>query len=166
MEIFSNPSNLFVADFMGYKNSWTAKIDTLEEKTEGLEARIRVQGVPLDISLPYREGDSRREGIVAAFRSGANVKTAVRPENICVGSRPGMNELRCVAYLVEYQGHTSQASASFGESDGNSANERIDLRSDQPIRQGEIVKAAIAPDKILLFPEVPAETPVDGGHCL
>jgi putative spermidine/putrescine transport system ATP-binding protein len=152
-DIFSKPANLFVAEFVGYKNAWSAKIERLRESSEGLEARIRVQGVSLDARLPYREGDQRREGIVAAYRSGGRVRTAIRPEDISVAPHPGMNALQCVTNLVEYQGHASQVSASFSNSaaDGE-AGARIDLRSAAAVAERERVEVAIPPDKILLFP--------------
>jgi putative spermidine/putrescine transport system ATP-binding protein len=147
-EIFSNPANLFVADFMGFKNAWKARIESLKETGSGLEARIAVEGLYMEARLPYPEGDPRRNAIVAAFRDGGRVRTAIRPEDIKVGSFPGANPLRCVAKLVEYQGHASQVSATFGES-------AVDLRSPIVIAEGESVEASVAPDRILLFPEPP-----------
>jgi putative spermidine/putrescine transport system ATP-binding protein len=155
VDIFSNPANLFVADFVGYKNAWRTTIDSLNETPEGLSARIRVQGSAIEARLPYPEGDPRRLGLVEAFKAGSPVRTAIRPEDIDVGSFPGMNALRCIADLVEYQGHASQVSASFGDSGGERV--RVDLRATAPIREGETVEAAIDPGKILLFPEAPDE---------
>ncbi|MGA2545977.1 MAG: ABC transporter ATP-binding protein [Rectinemataceae bacterium] len=153
-EIFSNPSNPFVADFVGYKNAWAGGIEALKETPDGLEVRIRVQKNSLDARLPYPAGDPRREGIVAAFRSGSPVCTAIRPEDIVAGSRPGANSLRCVANLVEYQGHTSQVRATLENpaSEGG-AGALVDMRSSVDVAMGEIVEASIATDRILLFPE-------------
>ncbi len=153
-DIFSKPENLFVAEFVGYKNAWPAKIETLRETTEGLEARIRLQGVALEVRLPYREEDPRRQGVVAAHRSGSRVRTAIRPEDISVGAGPGPNALQCVASLVEYQGHASQVSASFpSPSVDGEESARIDLRSAVAVNEGDRVEVCIPPDKILLFPE-------------
>jgi putative spermidine/putrescine transport system ATP-binding protein len=155
-EIFLNPANRFVADFVGFKNAWKAKIGKLSESGDWLDAKIRVQGVDFDVKLPYPVGDPRREGIVAAFRAGTEVLTAIRPEDIKVGSQPGMNVVPCAASLVEYQGYSSEVSATFGSSLGDEDSlPRIDLRSPIVIAMGERLEASIAPDKILLFAEPP-----------
>jgi putative spermidine/putrescine transport system ATP-binding protein len=150
--IFSDPANAFVADFVGFKNSWPARIEALSETVGGLEVRVLARGVALTARLPYAEGDIRREGILAAFKAGAPVRTAIRPEDIRLGPVPGANSLRCIAELVEYQGHASQVSASFGRADGQ-APARIDLRSAIPVAVGEAVEATFMPEKLLLFPE-------------
>jgi putative spermidine/putrescine transport system ATP-binding protein len=163
-EIFSRPQNLFVAEFVGYKNAWPATIEALKETPQGLEARIRLQGAALDARLPYRDGDPRRQGVVDAYRSGAGVRTAIRPEDIGVGARAGMNALQCIANLVEYQGHASQVSASFAAAaaaDQGSA--RIDLRSAIAVAEGERVEVSVSPDKILLFPEPPSGPDAEKG---
>jgi putative spermidine/putrescine transport system ATP-binding protein len=161
--IFSNPANLFVADFVGFKNAWKARIESMSEKADVLEAEIRVRGQALKARLPYPDGDRRRAAIVKAFLSGDTVRTAIRPEDIRVGSYPGMNSLRCIASLVEYQGHASQVSAalaSCGDDAEGEPGERVDLRSAIPVVEGDCLDAAIAPDSILVFPE-PSRGPED-----
>ena len=163
-DIFSRPQNLFVAEFVGYKNAWPATIEALRETPEGLDARLRVQGTALEARLPYREGDSRRQGVVEAWRSGGAVRTAIRPEDIGVGGRAGMNAVKCIANLVEYQGHASQVSASFAAAaGGESGSARIDLRSAVVVAEGERVDVSIPPDKILLFPEPTPDTDTGTG---
>ena len=54
-----------------------------------LEAERR-EGSELEARLRYPEGDPRRAGLVAAFKAGTAVKTAIRPEDIAVArGRPG-----------------------------------------------------------------------------
>jgi putative spermidine/putrescine transport system ATP-binding protein len=159
-DIFSRPQNLFVAEFVGYKNTWQGKIEALKETPQGLEAQLRLAGTALEARLPYHDQDPRRRGVVEAHRSGGFVRTAIRPEDIAVGARPGMNALQCVANLVEYQGHASQVSASFAASPASPADgggSRIDLRSAVTVTEGERVEVSISPDKILLFPEPASE---------
>jgi putative spermidine/putrescine transport system ATP-binding protein len=144
--IFSDPANPFVADFVGYKNAWEGRIESLTESGGSLAARVRVKGGVLEARLPFPEGDSRRAGLEAAFKAGSPVTTAIRPEDIDVGSRPGANVLRCSAGLVEYQGHSCQVSAS-GE-----GGDRVDLRTVACITEGESFEACVDPAKILIFP--------------
>jgi putative spermidine/putrescine transport system ATP-binding protein len=163
-EIFSNPANLFVADFVGYKNAWTARIEAMKETAGILEVEIKVQGHVLNARLPYPEGDRRRAAVVEAFRSGCEVRTAIRPEDIKVGSFPGMNSLRCFASLVEYQGHSSQVSASFAPADGGgeaTSCARMDLRSAIRVAEGDQVDTAISPDDILVFADPSSEAAGD-----
>jgi putative spermidine/putrescine transport system ATP-binding protein len=148
--IFSDPANLFVADFMGFKNAWSAEIESLKESPQGLEAGIKVHGSALVARLPYAESDPRRAGIADAFAAGRRVTTAVRPEDIGIGAAAGRNMLRCKAGLVEYQGHASQVSASFVGDEVSS--DRIDLRSSVMVEEGGILELGISPDAILLFP--------------
>ena len=83
-EVFSNPANLFVADFMGFKNMWKAKLTSLEQSPEHLDAVAKTSGAEIRARLRYPEGDPRREAIVAAYSSGSTVVTAIRP-----GRHPG-----------------------------------------------------------------------------
>jgi putative spermidine/putrescine transport system ATP-binding protein len=149
--IFADPGNLFVADFMGFKNVWPATVESLEESPGGLAAKVKIHGTSLDARLSYAESDPRRAAVVSAFKTGGRIMTAIRPEDISVGATDGMNCLRCEASLVEYQGHASQVSAAFiGAGDSPS---RIDLRSSLRIEEGEQLDIGIPADKILLFPE-------------
>jgi putative spermidine/putrescine transport system ATP-binding protein len=147
--IFSDPANLFVADFMGFKNAWSAEIESLKESPQGLEAGIKVHGSSLVARLPYAESDPRRAGIADAFAAGRRVTTAVRPEDIGIGAAAGRNKLRCKAGLVEYQGHASQVSASFVGDEVSP--DRIDLRSSVMVEEGDVLELGISPDSILLF---------------
>jgi putative spermidine/putrescine transport system ATP-binding protein len=149
--IFADPANLFVADFMGFKNVWPATVETLAESPEGLAAKVKTHGSHLDVRLSYPVSDPRRRAVVAAFESGSRVMTAIRPEDISIGAEDGMNRLRCEAGLVEYQGHASQVSAAFAGAAASPS--RIDLRSSLRVEEGETLEIGIRADRILLFPE-------------
>jgi putative spermidine/putrescine transport system ATP-binding protein len=152
--IFSDPANPFVADFVGFKNAWEGRIESLEEKGGALCARVRTKGGLLEARLSYSEGDPRRADIVAAYKSGQSVTTAIRPEDIVAGARSGSNVFRCIADLVEYQGHANSISACIKGCEES----RVDLRSVSSVSYGESFDASVAPDKVLLFapsPEAP-----------
>jgi putative spermidine/putrescine transport system ATP-binding protein len=152
-QIFSDPANLFVADFMGFKNFWDVRIESLDEEGESLKAKFSVGGVVLNARLPYRKGDPRREGIARAFGDGVLVRTAIRPEDICVGGGTGMNNLKAIADLVEYQGQSSQVSAALlGAVGAKTEGPRVDLKSICQVLDGETMEIGIPEDKILIFP--------------
>jgi putative spermidine/putrescine transport system ATP-binding protein len=146
-EIFSDPANLFVADFMGFKNIWNARILSLKESADALEAGVDVDGMELRARLRWVEGDPRRKAIVAAFNEGRPVKTAVRPDDIVVGEGKDLNRVSCRTTIVEYQGQTSQVSAVAG------TDTRLDFRSSAIARESEIVAVGIPMEKIRLFPQ-------------
>jgi ABC-type spermidine/putrescine transport systems, ATPase components len=145
--IFSDPANSFVADFVGYKNAWKGKIESLKEAGKTLCATIRTDGAQIEARLSYPEGDPRRVAIQRAFEARLPVVTAIRPEDIEAGSRPNSNVFRCVADLVEYQGHANQISACIKGCE----EARVDLRSTAPVAFGESFEASVDPDKVLVF---------------
>jgi putative spermidine/putrescine transport system ATP-binding protein len=145
--IFSNPANSFVADFVGYKNAWKGKIETLKENGGVLSASVRTKGALVEAKLSYPEGDPRRASLIAAFKAGASVTTAIRPEDIVTGAHAGGNAFRCVADLVEYQGHANSVSACIK----NCEEERVDLHSVSSIAFGEAFEASVDPEKVLVF---------------
>jgi len=161
--IFADPANPFVADFVGYKNAWQGTIATLREAGDRLEVGLRTSGGLIEARLSYPAGDPRREALVQAHRSGATVATAIRPEDIIPGRRAGENALRCVAGLVEYQGHASQVSATFASGAAPSGEARVDLRSPIAIAEGESFDASVASDKVLMFAVDAVDAAAAGG---
>jgi putative spermidine/putrescine transport system ATP-binding protein len=152
-EVFSDPSNLFVADFMGFKNVWTVKVESIREAGGAIEARLDAQGRPLVARPAWPAGDPRRELLDSALRDGTVLRTAIRPEDISVGDQAGENALGCVSTLVEYQGQVSQVSADLA---GSAEGLRLDLRTARRVEEGESLSISIPADKILLF--APTET--------
>jgi putative spermidine/putrescine transport system ATP-binding protein len=146
-QVYSDPANLFVADFMGFKNIWDAELASLHESGDSLDAELTVKGMRLTARLRYPPGDPRRDTLVAAHRGGRKVKTAIRPEDIRVGRGENGTPLRAKVILVEYQGQTSYVSALM-ENDTT-----VELRPSIPVRTGETVELSIAPEKVFLFAE-------------
>ncbi|HUX39439.1 MAG TPA: ABC transporter ATP-binding protein [Rectinemataceae bacterium] len=144
-QVYADPANIFVADFMGYRNRWPAKIQSIEERSDTLVVRFGSAGASLEAHLSYPAADPRRAALQAAFASGSPVITAVRPEDIGMDDKAG-NGIRCHADIVEYQGNASQVSATGA--DGI----RIDFRSSPKVSEGEALSIFVAPGKILLFP--------------
>jgi putative spermidine/putrescine transport system ATP-binding protein len=146
-DIYSAPANAFVADFVGYKNAWEGRLEKLQAAGAGLSATVKTAGGVIQAALDYPAADPRRVALEAAFKAGAPVITAVRPEDIVPGGTGSANCLRCVAGLVEYQGKVSQVSAVFA----SAAGQRVDLRAAQGVKAGETFDACVDPDKVLVF---------------
>ncbi|NLG83929.1 MAG: ABC transporter ATP-binding protein [Firmicutes bacterium] len=140
-EVYFRPANLFVADFMGFRNIWPGVI---EEILPGGEVIVEVKGLKLKAagSLVGRE---RREAPHGAMGVGAPVFTAIRPEDVQLGEGPA-NRLACRIEVVEYLGQLNQAAALMENG------VRLDLRTDERIKAGERCGAWIPPERILLFP--------------
>jgi len=152
--VFSDPANPFVADFVGYKNGWRGKIEALGESGGKLMARVRTRGGLLEARLSYPEGDPRRSSLVDAYEAGKPVVSAIRPDDIVVGSGGGSNVFQCRAALVEYQGRACHVSASLVGLAGSGAGgleERVDLRTTAGIAEDESFVASVHPDKVLFF---------------
>ncbi|HTX73044.1 MAG TPA: ABC transporter ATP-binding protein [Rectinemataceae bacterium] len=152
-EVFSDPANLFVADFMGFKNMWTVQVTSLRELGTGLEAELDAQGLRLTARLAWPGGDPRRGLIEEARRSGTPMRTAIRPEDISVANEASTNRLDCEASIVEYQGQASQVSAMIRGTEGaDGVPLRADLRTGARIAEGERFIATVPADRLLVFP--------------
>ncbi len=147
-KIYSDPANAFVADFVGYKNAWTGRIERLEAAGGGLSVTVRTEGGSLSAMVAFGANDPRRAALERAYVAGIPVVTAIRPEDIQPGPGEGPNRMRCVAGLVEYQGKVSQVSASFA----SAPEQRIDIRSAYPVSEGETFDAFADPERVLVFP--------------
>jgi putative spermidine/putrescine transport system ATP-binding protein len=145
VEIYSDPANLFVANFMGFKNIWQGDLVSLKESSAGLDAEVKIDGASLHARLRYLPGDSRRKLLVEAFSQKRKVWTAIRPEDITVGAQEGANVLQPNVILVEYQGQTSLVSAMLGR------DMLLELRPAAQLRVGDAVKVSIDPGRVFLF---------------
>ncbi len=151
VEIYSDPANLFVANFMGFKNIWKADLTSLQENGRGLEAAVAMDGVSLRARLHYGPADPRRQALVEAFSRKRKVWTAIRPEDIAVGAREGANVLHPNVILVEYQGQTSLVSAMLGR------DMLLELRPSTQMRVGDSVNVSIDPERVFLFADAREE---------
>ncbi len=145
VEIYSDPANLFVANFMGFKNIWQAELQSLTRSDSGLDATVTLDGISLRARLHYKPGDPRRTRLEDAFAGAKKVWTAIRPEDIDVGAREGGNHLQSNVILVEYQGQTSLVSAMLGR------DMLLELRPAAKMSVGDTVKLSVDPQKVFLF---------------
>ena len=144
-QVYSDPANLFVADFMGFKNIWDGELESVQERADGLDAQFAVAGMHLRARLSYPVGDPRRDALLAASRGDKKVATAIRPEDITVGKAADGSCVRAKVALVEYQG---QASFVTAYADNGTI---IELRPPAPVRISDMIELAIPQDKIFVF---------------
>jgi putative spermidine/putrescine transport system ATP-binding protein len=149
-EIYSRPANLFVADFMGFKNIWPAKITGIKEDGEEMEITININGISMisKDKFPCSCADiERKNNLIGAFKNKEEVFTAIRPEDIVMGELPpSANRMMCTVAIVEYLGQMSQVSAIHEN------RTRIDLRTGTYVREKDTISLGIPPDKVLVFP--------------
>jgi len=146
-EIYADPSNLFVADFMGFKNLWKARVKALRWDGDIGHAALDVAGTELAARVRYGEDDPRRAAVQAAFDQKKSVRTAIRPEDVHVGMIDGARAIKATVGLVEYLGQSSLVSSHWA----SDAAMPVDFLSHVPLGPGETVTVSVSPDKILLF---------------
>jgi putative spermidine/putrescine transport system ATP-binding protein len=135
-EIHDHPANVFVADFMGFRNFVTVVLAPAAD--DGLVA--------------VGSGLTLRVGRHAGFEAGSRAVLAVRPENIAVEpAGPGRNALRGRVELVEYLGREQEAAIRVNDE------LRLWVRTPRTLATGENVDLAIAPEHIVLL--TPDDTP-------
>jgi putative spermidine/putrescine transport system ATP-binding protein len=144
-QVYSDPANLFVADFMGFKNIWNARLESFQERTDGVDAELGVAGMRLRARLSYALNDPRREALRTAFQTDRKVSTAIRPEDITIGRSADASCVRVQVALVEYQGQASFVTARM--EDGTV----VELRPTTPVRIGDSLDLAFAPQRVFVF---------------
>jgi putative spermidine/putrescine transport system ATP-binding protein len=130
-QIHDRPENVFVADFMGFRNFFEVKL--------GRTADGFVEGTAKGLTLRARARDG--------FSSGGDAVIAIRPDDIRVGRSPnGVNTLRGKVELVEYLGREQEAAIAI------EGQNRIWLRTSEKTALGDNVELTLPPDKLVLLP--------------
>ena len=94
-EIYNHPKNVFVADFMGFRNFFSGR-DRFRRRgwaAEGASGALRIRG---------RAATTRS-------RPAQPATAAIRPEDVQVGARRGANRFRGKVEIVEYLGRDNEA---------------------------------------------------------
>jgi len=130
-EIHDRPKNLFVADFMGFRNFFDVRL--------GQPAGGFVEATGKSVKLHARSFDRLAGGIDAIL--------AIRPEDIRVGtSADGTNTVRGTIELVEYLGREREAAIRID------SQTRVWLRTTEPISLSDRIELTLPADKIVLLP--------------
>jgi putative spermidine/putrescine transport system ATP-binding protein len=129
-EIHDQPENVFVADFMGFRNFFDVRLGQLiggfVEGTGNIKLRARASG---------------------AFVAGSEAIMAIRPEDIRIArASDDISSVRGMVELVEYLGREQEAAIRID------AQTRLWVRTPEKLRVGENVELSLPPDKVVLLP--------------
>lgn len=151
-DIYNNPANQFVADFIGFKNIWPARIKKIIENNRSWNIIVDVNGVELrSIRSLSESSDVNNKCILDSYRNNEEVVAAIRPEDLVVGAAP-VNSLNCKINMVEYLGTISQVSADLANG------LKITTRSIVKQKVGDLVSYSIPPEKVIIFPKEKADS--------
>jgi putative spermidine/putrescine transport system ATP-binding protein len=131
-EIHDQPTNVFVADFMGFRNFFPARVTALgaERVVEAAANGMRLRGWTRH-----------------AFTPGASAVAAIRPDDIVIGGEEGSpNSFRGTVDIVEYLGRQDEAIVRL------ESGERLWVRTDTRVVPGERVRVTFPPDRVIFLP--------------
>jgi putative spermidine/putrescine transport system ATP-binding protein len=126
-EVYLNPANRYVADFMGYRNMFELGV---EREGDG-EAVLAGDGLRLAGRSPGPLGNGR-------------AVAAVRPEDLTVGDG-GDSEIDVTVEVVEYSGRD------FAVEGRTEQGGRVHFRSRETLSPGDRAKLGVARDRVLIF---------------
>ncbi len=131
-EIHDQPVNVFVADFMGFRNFFQTQVVAL-----GPERNVEAAGNGMQI-----RGKTRH-----TFASGASAVAAIRPDDVVVGGDAGSpNAFRGTVDIVEYLGREDEAIVTL------EAGGRLWVRTTARVAPGEHVTVVLPPDRVIFLP--------------
>jgi putative spermidine/putrescine transport system ATP-binding protein len=128
LEVYAQPANLYVANFMGYRNTLELAVERSDRKSVVLtDGTIRLTGVD--------------RGVGGARRAVA----AIRPQDITVGD--AANSIVVEVEVVEYQGRE------FLIEGRTASGKRLAFLSEQKAEAGESLTVGVLPERVLVFPD-------------
>ncbi len=131
-EIHDRPKNVFVADFMGFRNFFNVKIEAV---SQGI-----AEGVGDGVRIRARGGENAPLG--------TDMVMAIRPDDILCGGQiaAGAKDISGHVEVVEYLGREQEAAVRISD------NIRVWLRTGEPMRTGDMIDLQFPPDKVVLLP--------------
>ena len=128
-EIYNNPKNVFVADFMGFRNFFPGTIGT-DGQLERASGALRIRG----------RGQ-------ATLGPGEPATAAIRPEDVHVGSGPADgNQFSGRVEIVEYLGRDNEAVLKLEDQSS------LWVHTPARLTPGETVPVTFPPDKVIFLP--------------
>jgi putative spermidine/putrescine transport system ATP-binding protein len=135
-EIYNHPKNVFVADFMGFRNFFSCHIGT-DGQLERANGALRIRGRGHD-----------------AIAAGAPATAAIRPEDVHVGTdAASINQFRGRVEIVEYLGRDNEAVLRLEDQSS------LWVHTPARLAPGETVAVTFPPDKVIFLPGVPDARP-------
>ncbi len=131
-EIHDRPVNVFVADFMGFRNFFPTRVESLgpDQSLEAAGNGMRIRGKARHTFVP-----------------GAAVVAAIRPDDVVVGGDPGSpNTFRGTVDIVEYLGREDELIVRL------EAGGRLWVRTPTQVKPGEQLSVSLPPERVLFLP--------------
>ncbi len=131
-EIHDQPANVFVADFMGFRNFFPARITAI-----GREPAVEAAANRMTLC-----GRTRHR-----FAAGAAAVAAIRPDDVVIGGEEGRpNTFPGTVDIVEYLGREDEAIVRL------ESGARLWVRTEARVKPGEAVRITLAPDRVIFLP--------------
>ncbi len=132
-EVHDEPRSLFVADFMGFRNFFPVRIESVES-----DGTLRAEGTGMRI-----RGRSRQP-----FAPGAGAVAAIRPEDVRIGLEPAAepNRFRGVVEIVEYLGRDNEVVLAL------EAGPRVWVHTAERVARGEVVVVTCPAERVVFLP--------------
>jgi putative spermidine/putrescine transport system ATP-binding protein len=135
-EIYNRPNNVFVADFMGFRNFFPGHIGT-DGQLERANGALRIHGRGQD-----------------ALATGTPATAAIRPEDVQVGTdAAGINRFSGRVEIVEYLGRDNEAVLKLEDQSS------LWVHTPAHLTPGETVSVTFPPDKVIFLPGAPDARP-------
>jgi putative spermidine/putrescine transport system ATP-binding protein len=139
-ELYTQPANQYVANFMGYRNMLTLDVAGDGNAAPGSTTELTGHGV-------------RLTGCVREQLRGGQAMAAIRPDDIRVGDAAD-NGMDVVVEVVEYHGRELAVQGRL--SDGRA----VYFRTDQKVTAGESARLTVPTDRVLVFAGSSNDAPV------
>jgi putative spermidine/putrescine transport system ATP-binding protein len=136
-EIHDRPDNLFVADFMGFRNFFPLRVMAVggDGAVEAADERVRLRGRSRHPLAP-----------------GAEAVAAIRPDDVRIGDgAAGPNALRGTVEIVEYLGREHEAVLAL------EAGPRLWVRTEARLSTGAAVTALLPEERVIFLPAQSAD---------
>jgi putative spermidine/putrescine transport system ATP-binding protein len=129
-EIHDRPDNVFVADFMGFRNFFPVQVASAGAEVEAAGEGLRVRG-------------RTRHSLTV----GATAVATIRPDDVRLGHEtPGPNAFRGKIEIVEYLGRENEAVLAL------ESGQRLWIRTPERVAPGETVTAVFPAERVILLP--------------
>ena len=126
-EIYNHPKNVFVADFMGFRNFFSGRIGA-DGALEGAGGAWRIRGRAHDALAP-----------------GQAATAAIRPEDVQVGAEASVNQFRGRVEIVEYLGRENEGVLRLEDQSS------LWVHTPARLTPGETVPVTFPPDKVIFL---------------
>jgi len=150
-DVFERPMNIFVADFMGFKNFWQGKIVSMKEEGGAVEIRLDINGKEFVSHRDYAPGEAPKlEKLRRAYKNGDPVETAIRPDAFELNAGAyAENIISARTELVAYSGSSNDISAAA--ENGLKLDARLESKAHAGGAGSETLTLHVPPEKVYVL---------------